>query len=173
LGVGSRSPAAWPAREIELQALASAQISSAAHFLKSHQLFVQKFAADRSAKIVRQRSSLSTRDRVAGAGFGPDLVCRSFPKILRRIDRQRSFGKDPPFRLRSESHLNERITPRGSHQRLLATKSAISGNARRTADARQGTLQHAGLDTGRFTPSQLTIDIPRSGFTLTSINHAR
>jgi hypothetical protein len=45
--------AAWSAREIELQALATlaalAQIStpSAAHFLKSHQLLVQKFAADR------------------------------------------------------------------------------------------------------------------------------
>jgi len=45
--------AAWFAREIELQALATlaalAQIStpSAAHFLKSHQLLVQKFAADR------------------------------------------------------------------------------------------------------------------------------
>jgi hypothetical protein len=52
-GVGSRSPAPWPAREIELLALATlaalAQIStpSAAHFLKSHQLLVQKFAADR------------------------------------------------------------------------------------------------------------------------------
>ena len=51
--------AAWSAREIELQALATlatlAQIStpSAAHFLKSHQLLVQKFAADRD----RQRSS--------------------------------------------------------------------------------------------------------------------
>jgi hypothetical protein len=49
-GVGSRSPAPWPAREIELLALATlaalAQIStpSAAHFLKSHQ---KKFAADR------------------------------------------------------------------------------------------------------------------------------
>ena len=32
-------------------------------------------------------------------------------------------------------------------------RSAISGNARRTADARQGTLQH--LDTGRSRPSQL------------------
>src|SRR6266436_5798340 len=46
--------AAWSAREIELQALASpaalAQIStpSAAHFLKSHQLLEQKFAADRN-----------------------------------------------------------------------------------------------------------------------------
>jgi len=46
-GVGSRSPAAWSAREIELQALATlaalAQIAtpSAAHFLKSHQLLVQ------------------------------------------------------------------------------------------------------------------------------------
>src|SRR5947208_5639994 len=39
------------------------------------------------------------------------------------------------------------------------------------ADAWQGTLQH--LDTGRFRPSQLIIDIPRSDFTLTSINHAR
>jgi hypothetical protein len=38
------------------------------------------------------------------------------------------------------------------------------------ADGWQGTLQH--LDTGRFRPSQLIIDIPRSDFTLTSINHA-
>ena len=51
--------AAWSAREIELQALATlatlAQIStpSAAHFLKSHQLLVQKFAADRD----RQKKS--------------------------------------------------------------------------------------------------------------------
>ena len=51
--------AAWSAREIELQVLATlaalAQIStpSAAHFLKSHRLLVQKFAADRD----RQRSS--------------------------------------------------------------------------------------------------------------------
>jgi hypothetical protein len=48
-----QSYAAWSAREIELQALATlaalAQIStpSAAHFLKSHRLLVQKFAADR------------------------------------------------------------------------------------------------------------------------------
>jgi hypothetical protein len=61
-GVGSRSPAAWSAREIELQALATlatlAQIStpSTAHFLKSHQLLVQKFAADRD----RQRSSFKS-----------------------------------------------------------------------------------------------------------------
>jgi hypothetical protein len=77
-GRAARAYAAWSAREIELQALATlaalAQIStpSAAHFLKSHQLLVQKFAADRD----RQRSS-----------FKPfrmsDLhtVCRSFPKI--------------------------------------------------------------------------------------------
>ena len=57
LGVGSRSPTAWSAREIELQALATlaalAQIStpSAAHFLKSHQLLVQKFAADRLKRV--------------------------------------------------------------------------------------------------------------------------
>ena len=63
-------PAAWPAREIELQALATlaalAQIStpSAAHFLKSHQLLVQKFAADRD----RQRSSFETR-HYQRAGF--------------------------------------------------------------------------------------------------------
>jgi hypothetical protein len=61
-GVGSRSPAAWSAREMELQALAAlaalAQFStpSAAHFLKSHQLLVQKFAADRNW----QRSSFET-----------------------------------------------------------------------------------------------------------------
>jgi hypothetical protein len=72
LGVGSRARrdsisayAAWSAREIELQALATlaplAQIStpSAAHFLKSHQLLVQKFAADRD----RQRYSFE-RDGV-------------------------------------------------------------------------------------------------------------
>ena len=53
-------PAAWPAREIELQALATlaalAQIStpSAAHFLKSHQLLVQKFAADRDRQKGRR-----------------------------------------------------------------------------------------------------------------------
>jgi hypothetical protein len=46
--------AAWSALEIELQALVTfatlAQIStpSAAHFLKSHQLLVQNFAADRN-----------------------------------------------------------------------------------------------------------------------------
>jgi hypothetical protein len=55
--------AAWSALEIELQALATlatlAQIStpSAAHFLKSHQLLVQKFAADRD----RQRNPHSRR----------------------------------------------------------------------------------------------------------------
>ena len=53
--------AAWSAREIELGALATlatlAQIStpSAAHFIKSHQLLVQKFAADRD----RQKSSFN------------------------------------------------------------------------------------------------------------------
>jgi hypothetical protein len=57
-----RAGVARPDREIELQALATlaalAQIStpSAAHFLKSHQLLVQKFAADRD----RQRSSFET-----------------------------------------------------------------------------------------------------------------
>ena len=56
--------AAWSAREIELQALATlatlAQIStpSAAHFLKSHQLLVQKFAADRDRQK-KGRVSLS------------------------------------------------------------------------------------------------------------------
>jgi hypothetical protein len=51
--MAQRSSPARSAREIELQALATlaalAQIStpSAAHFLKSHQLLVQKFAADR------------------------------------------------------------------------------------------------------------------------------
>jgi hypothetical protein len=66
-GVGSRSPTAWSAREIELQALATlaalAQIStpSAAHFLKSHQLLVQKFAADRDRQK-KPALSLSKRD---------------------------------------------------------------------------------------------------------------
>jgi hypothetical protein len=60
----ARPDAAWSAREIELQALATlatlAQIStpSAAHFLKSHQLLVQKFAADRD----RQKKAASPFD---------------------------------------------------------------------------------------------------------------
>jgi len=73
--------AAWSAREIESQALATlaalAQIStpSAAHFIKSHQLLVQKFAADRD----RQRSSF----KPFRGSARPDLhtVCRSFHKI--------------------------------------------------------------------------------------------
>jgi hypothetical protein len=66
----SAAYAAWSAREIELQALATlaarAQIStpSAAHFLKSHQLLVQKFATDRD----RQRSSFETGVRRSAAG---------------------------------------------------------------------------------------------------------
>ena len=58
--------AAWSAREIELQALATlatlAQISTpwAAHFLKSHQLLVQKFAADRD----RQKGRVFARREV-------------------------------------------------------------------------------------------------------------
>jgi hypothetical protein len=57
-GAVARPSAAWSAREIELQVLATlaalAQIStpSAAHFLKSHQRLVQKFAADRIGKIL-------------------------------------------------------------------------------------------------------------------------
>jgi hypothetical protein len=67
-GVGSCSPAVWSARKIELQALATlaalAQIStpSAAHFLKSHQLLMQKFAADRDRQK-KVRVSLSTTGR--------------------------------------------------------------------------------------------------------------
>src|SRR5437870_3779146 len=55
LGVGSRSPTAWSAREIELQALATlaALTPSAAHFLKSHQLLVQKLVADRDRQKIR------------------------------------------------------------------------------------------------------------------------
>jgi len=66
----ARPGAAWSAREIELQALATlatlAQISipSAAHFLKSHQLLVQKFAADRD----RQKSSFNRT--AIGVRFG-------------------------------------------------------------------------------------------------------
>jgi hypothetical protein len=66
--------AAWSALEIELQALATlatlAQIStpSAAHFLKSHQLLVQKFGADRDRQkgrvsLLRQRSIRTAADR--------------------------------------------------------------------------------------------------------------
>jgi len=91
--------AAWSAREIELQALATlatlAQIStpSAAHFLKSHQLLVQKFAADRD----RQRSSfkpfrrqgvvplLATLTRSPAIG---DETAAGFHKLL-------TIGKEP------------------------------------------------------------------------------
>jgi hypothetical protein len=68
--------AAWSAREIELQALATlaalAQIStpSAAHFLKFHQLLVQKFAADRD----RQRSSFETADFARGLSSSKRLA---------------------------------------------------------------------------------------------------
>ena len=72
----ARPGAAWSAREIESQALATlaalAQIStpSAAHFIKSHQLLVQKFAADRDrqkssfnrALIIRSACSDATRE---------------------------------------------------------------------------------------------------------------
>jgi hypothetical protein len=74
--------AARSARKIELQALATlatlAQIStpSAAHFLKSHQLLVQKFAADRD----RQKKATS-RPFEIGAGAivhnGPFSLDRS------------------------------------------------------------------------------------------------
>ncbi len=52
-------PAAWSAREIEqaqatLAALAQISTPSAAHFLKSHQLLVQKFAADRDRQKKRR-----------------------------------------------------------------------------------------------------------------------
>ena len=49
MGVGSCSPAAWSARRLSCRRCTP----SAAHFLKSHQLLVQKFAADRD----RQSSS--------------------------------------------------------------------------------------------------------------------
>jgi hypothetical protein len=74
--------AAWSAREIELQALvtlaALAQIStpSAAHFLKSHQLLVQKVCGgSRSAKIlirdgVEDEHSWSQAPVQVGAGVG-------------------------------------------------------------------------------------------------------
>jgi hypothetical protein len=67
-GVGSRSPAAWSASEIELQALATlaalAQIStlSAAHFLKSHQLLVRKFAADGDRSLHARDRALAKTD---------------------------------------------------------------------------------------------------------------
>ena len=59
--------AAWSAREIESQALATlaalAQIStpSAAHSLETHQLLVQKFAADRDRQK-KPRPPLSMHD---------------------------------------------------------------------------------------------------------------
>jgi hypothetical protein len=102
LGVGSRSPAAWSSREIELQALASlaalAQIStpSAAHFLKSHQLLVQKFAADRN----RQRSSLSIPFDNTAARKVMRARCRGLSKypggrtVARSIDARRRCSGD-------------------------------------------------------------------------------
>ena len=68
-GVGSCSPAAWSAREIESQALATlaalAQIStpSAAHSLESHQLLVQKFAADRDRQKKPRLPFVNVRSR--------------------------------------------------------------------------------------------------------------
>jgi hypothetical protein len=68
--------AAWSARKIELQALATlatlAQIStpSAAHFLKSHQLLVQKFAADRD----RQKKPRLPFEGSAGGRQGDGLA---------------------------------------------------------------------------------------------------
>ena len=62
----ARPGAAWSAREIELQVLATlaalAQIStpSAAHFLKSHRLLVQKFAADRNRQSTGMRQVLDS-----------------------------------------------------------------------------------------------------------------
>src|SRR6516164_9634191 len=105
LGVGSRSPAAWSAREIEFagagyacSALAQISPPSAAHFLKSHQLLVQKFAADRnrqkgplrtaSQRVAQPCSVVRTRDRVCRRWLRlqrarPDLptICRSVQKF--------------------------------------------------------------------------------------------
>jgi predicted nucleic acid-binding protein len=69
--------AAWSAREIELQALATlaalAQIStpSAAHFLKSHRLLVQKFAADRNRQKAMVTSPRNRFDASISSRFTP------------------------------------------------------------------------------------------------------
>jgi hypothetical protein len=85
--------AAWSALEIELQALATlatlAQIStpSAAHFLKSHQLLVQKFAADRD----RQRSSFET-----GAEGASNDFCNKICHFPTWVVSQFEFGDTAP-----------------------------------------------------------------------------
>ncbi len=75
-------PAAWSAREIEqalatLAALAQISTPSAAHFLKSHQLLVQKFAADRD----RQKGP-ARRSRDGGA-----CPCGGGGRYPRRVKR--------------------------------------------------------------------------------------
>jgi hypothetical protein len=105
-GVGSRSPAAWSAREIELQALATlaalAQIStpSAAHFLKSHQLLVQKLrrieigkktASPFRVRVLRPRQIAgSTR----GSHFEDAIRDRSRPMTWSGTRAQLSFRRD-------------------------------------------------------------------------------
>ena len=76
---GVCSLAAWSAREIELQAL-----QSAAHFLKSHQLLVQKFAADRDRQknrvLISQRGhqlNVPFEARDGGLGHVPGGVAAS------------------------------------------------------------------------------------------------
>jgi hypothetical protein len=108
LGVGSRSPPAWSAREIELQALATlaalAQIStpSAALFLKSHQLLVQKFAADRN----RQKGRVKWESSNA-CSARPDLytVCRSFPKSHQLLVQKFAANRDRQKKAASPSFL--------------------------------------------------------------------
>src|SRR5207302_6130884 len=73
----ARPDAAWSAREIESQVLATlaalAQIStpSAAHFLKSHQLLSAKVAADRGRQ---KRPRLPSRGRSPANGVGAQEV---------------------------------------------------------------------------------------------------
>jgi hypothetical protein len=109
--------AAWSALEIELQALATlatlAQIStpSAAHFLKSHQLLVQKFAADRD----RQKSRVSLSSTGVPAAFdtreGPCPSTGGGRPVKRRPDRGTRYSADPAgLRTRSLNDVSNRAS---------------------------------------------------------------
>jgi hypothetical protein len=100
--VGSRSPAAWSAREIELQALATlaalAQIStpSAAHFLKSHQLLVQKFAADRNRQKRLRLQSVRARSPAAWSAREIELQALATLAALAQISTPSGRTHSPP-----------------------------------------------------------------------------
>ena len=108
------------AREIELQALASAQSSSAAQLLKSHQRLVQKFAADRAAKTLRQRSSQGQDEgdrgprglvQVSGRVNGGTIDRRPAPLQWRAMTRSKRRKRRQQF---SAIRMRSRNDPRQS-----------------------------------------------------------